>query len=255
MKGSYWWFEFLTLTSILILIFKIFRKKIIVTLTSTSSEFHSFSIKKKQYFLFHTYISNHITFIFYYDRFFLMGSDFVRRTPPNPDDISTSLEDIANDWGCSFGVISMVPEKWKYREIGSKWENSHFGVKYTSKFYRKCVDASKIWVHHRILRHKIALWDLFDLGFVCNLRIYSCFSIESEPIKKPVYLAQNKAIQKMKKLFQVIVTVIFVFFIGFGFLHPRIFSTEVGAERSWEKGWKLKKGLILQNWSNAIWAW
>ena len=51
--------------------------------------------------------------------FFLMGSDFVRRTPPNPDDISTSLEDIANDWGCSFSVISMVPEKREYREIGS----------------------------------------------------------------------------------------------------------------------------------------
>ena len=39
-----------------------------------------------------------------------MGSDFVRRTPLNPDKISTQalLEDIDKGWGYSFNVISMV---------------------------------------------------------------------------------------------------------------------------------------------------
>ena len=47
-----------------------------------------------------------------------MGSDFVRRTPPNPDKISTQalLEDIDKGSGYFFSVISMVSDNRKYRK-------------------------------------------------------------------------------------------------------------------------------------------
>ena len=70
------------------------------------------------------------------------------------------------------------------RKTGSKSRYSHFSVKFTQNIFRKCVDVSKIWYHHRILRHRIALWDPFDLEFICNFRICSCFSIWLDPFKK-----------------------------------------------------------------------
>jgi len=47
--------------------------------------------------------------------FFLMVSDFLRRTPPRPDEIpaQTLLEVIGKGLGCSFSVLSFVPKKRK----------------------------------------------------------------------------------------------------------------------------------------------
>lgn len=50
--------------------------------------------------------------------FFLMLSDFLRRTPPRPDEIAsqTPLEDIVKGMDCSFSVLSMVADNRKYRK-------------------------------------------------------------------------------------------------------------------------------------------
>ena len=49
---------------------------------------------------------------------FFNGSDFLRRTPPRPDEIAaqTLLEDIVKGLGCSFSVLSMVADNRKYRK-------------------------------------------------------------------------------------------------------------------------------------------
>ena len=52
------------------------------------------------------------------DEFFLMVSDFLRRTPPRPDKIAaqTLLDVIGKGYGYSFSVLSIVPENRKYRK-------------------------------------------------------------------------------------------------------------------------------------------
>ena len=67
-------------------------------------------------------------------------------------------------------------------KTGSKSKNSHFSVK--SKIWSV---GSKIWYHHQILRHRIALWDFFDLDY--TILVYIAASIQSDTIKKNLVFA------------------------------------------------------------------
>ena len=100
-------------------------------------------------------------------RVFYWDPTRLHRTPPKRDEIAyTLLEYTVKGWGYLKSMVMKVKGNQKCLKTGSKLKNSHFSVKYTPKFCRKCVDVSKIWYNQRIQRHRIALWDLFDLDFM-----------------------------------------------------------------------------------------
>ena len=97
---------------------------------------------------------------------FSMVSDFLRRTPPRPDEIAaqTLLKVIGKGLSCSFSVLSIVPENRKYRKSGSKSISSFEKKTLISLQYNRfCILTPKF-------RYKIATSHL-NLGFKIQNRL------------------------------------------------------------------------------------